>query len=459
MPNPGKEAYDLTNPYEKESGLFKKSCYDFAPHATIKTGPERSSRHAEARHYPLVSEKGEGMKHRLTLVVGVCLFLVLVAATPVFAATVAVGTCMPNRVSFDSLTDAVQGVPPGSTILVCPGVYAEQIIITKSLTLKGVSSGNSGYPVIVPPPGGLLGNALVLPEPLLFFSAGTPLAAQVFVQNTADVTISDIAVDGTGYGIAGCSPVVVGILIQDSSANLSGVVGKNQLQTSVSPCFGLGSSGIAVLSQNDTAAATEVKVVNSSFFNYGQGYESDGTNNTSILTNNSFAGNPASDGNSINVLNGPSTITGNTVSNSNFPALPPNALFSSAFGVFLDCVTSATVANNTVASSQFGIITSRAGSCLPTGLSITGNKVSNSQFVGIYLSSANGLVQGNDIRTSQTAIRTDPLAGGNTIRGNQINDTCAALSSDPATPANIIGPNTISNAVNLALVNTTALCP
>ena len=69
---------------------------------------------------------------------------------------------MPSKVRFDSLTDAVQGVPAGSTILVCPGVYAEQVVINRSLTLKGQTIGNSAYPVIVPPAGGLLGNCRTL---------------------------------------------------------------------------------------------------------------------------------------------------------------------------------------------------------------------------------------------------------------------------------------------------------
>lgn len=41
--------------------------------------------------------------------------LILLSATSVWAATVVVGTCMPTKVSYDSLTDAIAGVPAGST--------------------------------------------------------------------------------------------------------------------------------------------------------------------------------------------------------------------------------------------------------------------------------------------------------------------------------------------------------
>lgn len=394
------------------------------------------------------------------LILRMCpLFFAVIAVASASAATVAVGTCMPKLVSFDSLTDAVQGVPPGGTILVCPGVYAEQITINRSLTLKGVSSGNSGNPVIVPPPSGLVANATAFSEPVSFFSPGFPFAAQVIIEGGADVTLSNIAVDATGFNIPTCTPFVVGVLVQNSSATLHEMVVKNQLQKGPSPCFSLGAGGTAVLAQNASTNPTTVKIENSSFLNNGEGYESDGAGNTSTLIDNSFAGNPATNGNAISIFNGSSTIEGNSISNLTFPALAPNDPFRAAFGILLTCVPNGKIANNTIATSQVGIISARSGSCIPTDLSIVGNRVSDSQFYGIYLSSTNGLVRGNEVRTSGIAIRTDPKAGGNTIKDNVINDACAAFSSDPATPATKIDDNTVANAVNLALVNTTALCP
>jgi hypothetical protein len=396
------------------------------------------------------------MKHCLSLILRVCFFLALIAATPAFAATVAVGTCMPNKVSFDSLTDAVQGVPPGSTILVCPGVYAEQIVINKSLTLKGQTFGNSAYPVIMPPPGGLASNAAGLNAGLSFFGAGTPFAAQVLIESGADVTITNMAVDATGFNIPVCGPFVVGILIQDASATLDGVVVKNQLQQGPFPCFGSGAGGQAVLAQSDNASPVNVKIQNSSLINAGQGYESDGASITTTLINNSFSGNPASNGNAINVFSGNSTIRGNTISNFIFPAAPDAN--SSALAILMECVPGGTVVNNTLAGNQVGIFLQNPG-CPTTGVSITGNNVYSTQFIAIDVGETNGLVQGNDIRSSQTAIRLPGAAAGNTIRGNSINDTCAAFGSNPAAGVNTILTNNISNAQNLAIVNTTGSCP
>ena len=143
------------------------------------------------------------MNHRLRLILPLFFFLPLIAAVPAFSANVAVGTCLPNKASYATISEAVQGVPSGSTILVCPGVYAEQVVIGKSLTLKGQTSGNSAYPVLMPPPGGLVPNATGLTV-RSFFGAGTPFAAQVLIQGSAVVTINDIAFDATGYNIPNC---------------------------------------------------------------------------------------------------------------------------------------------------------------------------------------------------------------------------------------------------------------
>ena len=123
------------------------------------------------------------MKIPLSIISRMCFLSILLAAGQAFSATVVVGTCMPNKVSYDSLTDAVQGVPPGSTIQVCPGTYAEQVVINKSLTLKGIASGNSAYPVIVPPGSGLTANAVALNVNSFF--PNVSVAAQIVIQSGA----------------------------------------------------------------------------------------------------------------------------------------------------------------------------------------------------------------------------------------------------------------------------------
>ncbi len=390
------------------------------------------------------------MTYRTNLIALICLSALLVATVPALAATVVVGTCMPSKITYNSLAEAVQGAPAGTTIQVCPGIYAEQIIINKSLTLKGLTSGNGANPVIMPPASGLVNNAFSSTANS-FWALGTPFAAQIVIQGGADVTLAGIALDATGFNIATCSPIVVGVLVQDASATLNQVAVKNQFN----PCSASG-SGIGVLNQNDSSIATTMTVKNTTFANAGQAFESDGAGNTSTLTNNSFAGNPANNSNAISILSGNSTIQGNTISNFNYP--PAGTNFNvGAFGIYLSCVPGSSVVNNHIATTQLGIYA--LNGCTTTAVSITGNDISDTQFMAIYAGGTNGLIQGNDIRSSQTAIRLPGGSAGNTIQNNTINDTCAAFGSNPAAGANTIGTNTVTNATNLTLVNTTALCP
>lgn len=69
-----------------------------------------------------------------------CLALVILLGLggQAFSTTVAVGTdpaCQPSLVHFASIQLAVSSVPAGSTIKICPGNYAEQVVINKKLTL------------------------------------------------------------------------------------------------------------------------------------------------------------------------------------------------------------------------------------------------------------------------------------------------------------------------------------
>src|ERR1700683_4535489 len=65
----------------------------------------------------------------------------------VSASTVAVtppGTTPCRAVaSYPTISLAVSSVPAGSLIYICPGTYAEQVVITKKLILEGVAANGS----------------------------------------------------------------------------------------------------------------------------------------------------------------------------------------------------------------------------------------------------------------------------------------------------------------------------
>ncbi len=125
-----------------------------------------------------------------------CLALVVLIALSgyAFSATVAVGTCT-KFVHFATIQLAVNSVPAGSTIDICPGNYPEQVVIAKNLTLTGVASASGSQAVVISPPaGGVVQNATGLDTPW-------PAAAQILVQGSAVVKINNLTVDGKGNNV------------------------------------------------------------------------------------------------------------------------------------------------------------------------------------------------------------------------------------------------------------------
>src|SRR5208283_915316 len=65
-------------------------------------------------------------------------------------------SCDKKLVGYQTIQAAVNAVPSGSTIEVCPGTYPEQVVISKPLTLTGAAS--NAEVLIQIPAGGATGN-------------------------------------------------------------------------------------------------------------------------------------------------------------------------------------------------------------------------------------------------------------------------------------------------------------
>jgi hypothetical protein len=151
----------------------------------------------------------------------------------------AVGNCAPNLQSYPSISVAVSSVPAGSTVLVCPGNYPEQVLITQALTLKGVLVGGSDAAVVTVPSGGL--------SQSVTDHFGNTVFYQILVQNTAGpVNITNLGVDGTGASAPG--GFLAGIFYYEASGTLSSVTTRNQTSST--------QSGDAILAQSFGSAQT-----------------------------------------------------------------------------------------------------------------------------------------------------------------------------------------------------------
>ena len=130
---------------------------------------------------------------------------------PSHAATIAVGpsdgSC-PSAV-FSRIQSAIDAAVPGTTITVCPGLYAEQLLVTKRVRLVGS-------------PGARLAPAS-LPVRTTSLRSGRSVAAAVIVR--APATIDGLAIDASAHGFTTCDgtePLLAGLYVRGAAAKILG---------------------------------------------------------------------------------------------------------------------------------------------------------------------------------------------------------------------------------------------
>jgi parallel beta-helix repeat protein len=350
-----------------------------------------------------------------------CLLAVTVAvglhAPSLMAYSVAVGpaSCMTALPHYPTIQSAVSAVPPFATVIVCPGTYPEQVVISQPMTLQGLVAGAE---IITVPASGLVGNT-----PSTYY--GT-LAAQLLAANTSGVTVKDIIVDGTGSKCPSGATYVTGIVFYKvgvpADVNSGGTI-QNMVVRNVYPsnCYGEGiwsdTSYITIVG-NDVhdlnnsgvyAAVGNNSIVSNNIARLGFATYLDSASGTTISGNTSFGTSYGS------VLNGSSII------------LTKNSMVNTFYGVYMYNVNNGTITQNKISGSYNGV--------LMYGVKST-------------------TVQANIINNSNgTAIHVDDFgsAGGNTIKGNTILETPCGLSQGSAI-GDVLSPNTL-----LGVVATT--CP
>jgi parallel beta-helix repeat protein len=341
------------------------------------------------------------------LIVGGCPML---AATVTTAPTFVVGICRPGFPNFSSISAAVSSstVPAGSIVMVCPGTYKEQVQITKSLTLEGISSGDTDEAIIAPPLGGLVQNAAD--------DLGDGIAAQVWVDNVSGgpVNISNLTVDGSGNAVASCLPLIVGIFYQNTAGTVNHVTARNQ---NGNRC------GVGIEAEGGSASPA-VTIENNSIHDADSAgivtetYASFSTPELTATIKGNYINN-ASQGIVINEGSS-NTVSGNVVSNSNF-------------GITAQGGSQGSVSGNTVLNTPLGI------EPFADGVSVTFNKVFNSSIAGINLQGTKvATVQNNTIGSSKVGIEFTCFADPNVIH-NVIIDTPTGIDQVPGALA---APNT-----------------
>jgi hypothetical protein len=337
--------------------------------------------------------------------------VLLCGSGPVLAAsTFAVGTCKPTLASYPTISAAVAAVPAGSTVMVCPGTYPEQVTIAQPLTLQGVSVGDSGQVIVAVPAAGLSMNTTSI--------RGTPIAAQVLV-TAGPVNITNITVDGTGNNLNG-SAILVGVFYGSGSSGLvSQVTTRNQVTVGVENS----ALGVGIWAENGNSTNDEVTIQSCSVHDFNEVGITAVTNQTPSTLTAIIRGNNVSAVTATSfifgiVINSVGTVTNNTVTGPGTVVFPHQGQ-----GITAE-YPSPTVSNNTVTSWDSGIVDF-------DGATITGNTVLNTEVAVTLLSASGGTANSNIISDTGFAIELD--CNAHTAMHNSINDAGTGLNDVPST--------------------------
>jgi len=348
----------------------------------------------------------------------------IAASTPAHAKQYEVGGCNPTLPQFPTIQLAVLSVPPGSTILVCPGTYFEQVMISQPLTLKGADVNNQDRPIIAAPPNGLAINVTSI--------TGTQVAAQVLVENVTppgNVVLTGITVDGSLAEVPlSCPPAALaGIFYASgSSGTISDMTTRYQQ---------LPSCGYGIWVENGAGPNQSITVENNSVHDaswvgiLAQSNQTPPTLTATIKGNfvNGLVYNQTHD---IYVGGIRGTITGNVVTGG-FAGITNSGTDASPV----------TISGNDVADISIGV-----GMAFGDGSTVTSNKISD--VYTAFLFGGSGVSPGPTV-TGNTTQNTTYVINYNcipnvTVKSNVFNDSEFGFLEIP--PANSgLGVNTIDN--------------
>jgi len=107
---------------------------------------------------------------------------------------------------YHNINAALAVAEAGDEIDVCPGLYSEQVVLTKVLTLRGMPVG-SQKAVIMPP-------ALPASRPS---TIGGKLVAAGILVDAPRVVLDSLVVDMSAANVPGCAPAVAGVYLRDAN--------------------------------------------------------------------------------------------------------------------------------------------------------------------------------------------------------------------------------------------------
>ena len=330
--------------------------------------------------------------------------------------TYLVGTCKTGPKSFTTIQLALDALPAPTTVQICPGTYREQLAITQAVTLQGISTAASSAVIILPPSTGLAANASL--------DLGGSVAAQIYVNASGPVNLTNLTVDGTGNNVSCC--YVVGVFYRETAGAIKHVTTRYQ-QANI--------KGVGIVLEGGSSIPS-VSVENSDvryFDDIGIWAE---TNSASSELKVTVQG---------NVVYTPGDYTGIRIDTGTTATVTGN-IVNAATCIVLSGV-AGSVSGNTLVSLGFGV------ELLADGMSVTNNKMAGGDAAGIavVVPITTSQITGNTISSFPDGIAIYCNATNNNIHSNTIADATYGLAG---VPPGVVFPNTYFGVTT----NTTPIC-
>lgn len=155
---------------------------------------------------------------------------------------------------YSTITDALNASASGDTIEVCPGLYDEQLVISKPVTIKGIAGDGQKRVQIQPS--------------TLATVSGTDVLAAVSVLNTPGVSLRNVAIDAGNNSVSGCTPVLAAVHFLNARGEIANDAISGAKTSDPASCATLDGNGFGILLESSGTNQSTVNVSGNSIHDY-----------------------------------------------------------------------------------------------------------------------------------------------------------------------------------------------